>query len=114
MYIFSLAIKHDSKLIYVSPEIEIINRKFNELQIDFNENIGLMSEDININENALCILMTNQVLRKLLIEENHLIEDIFLVIFDDIEYINDYNKSHILEENIILYPHGRKGPRGIK
>ena len=103
-FIFSLAIKYDSKLIYVSSEIEIINRKFNELQIDFNENIGLMSEDININENALCILMTNQVLKKLLIEENHLLEDIFLVIFDDIGYINDYNKSHILEENIILLP----------
>ena len=103
-FVFSLAIKHDSKLIYVSSENEIINKKFNELQIDFNENIGLMNEDININENALCILMTNKVLKKLLIEESHLLEDIFFVIFDDIEYLSDYNKNHILEENIILLP----------
>lgn len=102
--VFSLAIKHDSKLIYVSSETEIINKKFNELQIDFNENIGLMNGDTNINEDALCILMTNKVLNKLLIEENHLLEDIFFAIFDDIEYINDYNKNHILEENIILLP----------
>ena len=102
--VFSLAIKHDSKLIYVSSETEKINKKFNELQIDFNENIGLMNGDTNINEDALCILMTNKVLNKLLIEENHLLEDIFFAIFDDIEYINDYNKNHILEENIILLP----------
>ena len=102
--IFSLAIMHNSKLIYVSTETEIINKKFNELQRDFNDNVGLMNEEVNINENAICILMTNKILKKLLIEEEQLFEEIFLVIFDDIEYINDPHKSNILEETIILLP----------
>ena len=103
-YIISISIMEKKKIIYITPKKDIINKIFVEFNNIYNNNIGLINEDLIINKNAYCILMNNKALRKILYEGDKLIEEISWIIFEDIEYIFNKKKSNIIEEILILLP----------
>ena len=109
-------INKGKKVIYTSPIKALSNQKY----LDFSnkyKNVGLLTGDIKHNPSASIIIMTTEIL------QNHLFKletkdklksfldfdidiknDLGCVIFDEVHYINDYERGTIWENTIMLLP----------
>ena len=106
--IFAIAdsLAKNKKIIYTSPIKSLSNQKLFELKRKFPD-VGILTGDIKFNPDAQCVIMTTEILRNILYqqESQHVdIRDIDKVIFDEVHYINDPDRGRVWEECIILMP----------
>lgn len=111
------------KVIYTSPIKSLSNQKFHEFSAKFPEiSFGILTGDIKFNPEADCLIMTTEILRNTLFQQEmiekgtiekdklsmHFSMDIntelACVIFDEIHYINDAGRGKVWEETIIKLP----------
>ncbi len=52
-------------------------------------NVGIVTGDVSMNQQASCIIMTTEILRNSLYRGAEMIRDIEWVIFDEVHYINN-------------------------
>ncbi|PNY26558.1 ATP-dependent RNA helicase [Tolypocladium capitatum] len=102
-YAIALAAKHMTKAIYTSPIKALSNQKFRDFRQDFDE-VGILTGDVQINPEASCLIMTTEILRSMLYCGADLIRDVEFVIFDEVHYVNDYERGVVWEEVIIMLP----------
>jgi superfamily II RNA helicase len=96
----------NKKIIYTSPIKSLSNQKLFELKQNFPD-VGILTGDIKFNPDAQCVIMTTEILRNILYqqESQHIdINEIDKVIFDEVHYINDPDRGRVWEECIILMP----------
>lgn len=116
------------KVIYTSPIKSLSNQKFHEFSMKFpNISFGIMTGDIKFNPDADCLIMTTEILRNTLfqnelyqntnnIKEQQAIKETLnfnidieneleCVIFDEIHYINDPDRGKVWEETIMKLPY---------
>ena len=117
-YAIEMAKKRGKKSIYTSPIKSLSNQKFNEFTKKFdNIDIGILTGDIKYKPDADCLIMTTEILRNLLYKKNTKneivdktlslkldINDVSVVIFDEVHYINDPDRGKVWEESLILLP----------
>jgi len=99
--------KQNKKVIYTSPIKSLSNQKYAEfVEIFGKESVGIMTGDIKMNPDAPCIIMTTEILRNLLYKKNESIniDEVGIVIFDEVHYINDPDRGKVWEESIVLLP----------
>lgn len=103
------------KVIYTSPIKTLSNQKFYEFSEHF-DSVGIMTGDIKINPLANLVIMTAEILRNALLQNNDNNQKIYewnfnssevsCVILDEVHYINNPERGHIWEDIIInLLPH---------
>lgn len=63
-YAFALAELHKTKAVYTAPVKAISNQKFRDMGAKFD--VGLLTGDVQIKEEANCLIMTTEVLRSML------------------------------------------------
>jgi len=102
-YAIALAAKHMTKAIYTSPIKALSNQKFRDFRLEFDE-VGILTGDVQINPEASCLIMTTEILRSMLYRGADLIRDVEFVIFDEVHYVNDYERGVVWEEVIIMLP----------
>lgn len=102
-YAIALAAKHMTKAIYTSPIKALSNQKFRDFRQDFDE-VGILTGDVQINPEASCLIMTTEILRSMLYRGADLIRDVEFVIFDEVHYVNDFERGVVWEEVIIMLP----------
>eukprot|EP00850_Spirogloea_muscicola_P020625 SM000222S06966 [mRNA] locus=s222:39028:49965:- [translate_table: standard] len=102
-YAFALAGKHCTRAIYTSPIKTISNQKFRDFS-DRGFDVGLLTGDVSIKPDALCLIMTTEILRSMLYRGADIIRDIEWVIFDEVHYVNDVERGVVWEEVIIMLP----------
>ncbi|KAL6874573.1 DSHCT domain-containing protein [Trichoderma longibrachiatum] len=102
-YAIALAAKHMTKAIYTSPIKALSNQKFRDFRQEFDE-VGILTGDVQINPEASCLIMTTEILRSMLYRGADLIRDVEFVIFDEVHYVNDYERGVVWEEVIIMLP----------
>ncbi|EQL01078.1 antiviral helicase [Ophiocordyceps sinensis CO18] len=102
-YAIALAAKHMTKAIYTSPIKALSNQKFRDFRTDF-EDVGILTGDVQINPEASCLIMTTEILRSMLYRGADLIRDVEFVIFDEVHYVNDFERGVVWEEVIIMLP----------
>lgn len=102
-YAIALAAKHMTKAIYTSPIKALSNQKFRDFRQEFAE-VGILTGDVQINPEASCLIMTTEILRSMLYRGADLIRDVEFVIFDEVHYVNDYERGVVWEEVIIMLP----------
>ncbi|ORX82713.1 antiviral helicase [Anaeromyces robustus] len=102
-YAIALAQKHMTRAIYTSPIKALSNQKFRDFHNTF-EDIGIITGDVKINQNASCLIMTTEILRSMLYKGADIIRDVEFVIFDEVHYINDSERGVVWEEVIIMLP----------
>ena len=111
------ALEQGKKVIYTSPIKSLSNQKFNEFNKKFGDGnmVGILTGDIKYNPDAPILIMTTEILRNLLykdeikIDDNNTLklnikQDVSIVIFDEVHYINDKDRGKVWEECIILLP----------
>lgn len=106
--IFAIAdsLAKNRKVIYTSPIKSLSNQKLFELKRKFPD-VGILTGDIKFNPDAQCVIMTTEILRNILYqqESQHVdITEVDKVIFDEVHYINDPDRGRVWEECIILMP----------
>ncbi|KAI9216691.1 P-loop containing nucleoside triphosphate hydrolase protein, partial [Blastocladiella britannica] len=104
-YAIALARKHMTRAIYTSPIKALSNQKFRDFSKTFGEDdIGILTGDVQINPEAGCLIMTTEILRSMLYRGADLVRDIEYVIFDEVHYVNDADRGVVWEEVIIMLP----------
>ena len=106
------SLKKNKKVIYTSPTKSLSNQKYAEFIEKFSS-VGIMTGDIKMNPDAQCVIMTTEILRNILyrnasgqqVTSSSIdINEIGIVIFDEVHYINDPDRGKVWEECIILLP----------
>jgi superfamily II RNA helicase len=103
-YVINKYIKKGSKIIYTAPIKALSNQKFREFKAAYGDKVGLITGDIVINDKAQVLIMTTEIYRNMLVTQDKMIKEISYVIFDEIHFINDYERGTVWEESIIFSP----------
>lgn len=89
-YAVALSRDHMTRTIYTSPIKALSNQKFRDFRLTFGENnVGLLTGDVQIKKEAPFLIMTTEILRSMLYTGSDVIRDVEWVIFDEVHYIND-------------------------
>lgn len=102
-YAIALAEKHMTKAIYTSPIKALSNQKYRDFRHTFDD-VGILTGDVQISPEASCLIMTTEILRSMLYRGADLIRDVEFVIFDEVHYVNDFERGVVWEEVIIMLP----------
>ena len=111
-YAIAHYLRKKQKIFYTSPIKALSNQKYKELKEDFeseNVTVGLMTGDNKICPDANLVIMTTEILRNELYRHingsdpnSKFLNNVGCVIFDEVHYINDYNRGHVWEETIMM------------
>lgn len=113
-------IKSGKKVYYLAPLKALSNEKFNKFSELFGkydelgnlvgkDNVGIITGDVKINENAQVIVMTTEVYRNMVTsgterELTERLKDVSGVIFDEFHYMDDVDRGTVWEEAIMFSP----------
>ena len=104
-YIIDKFTKLRKRIIYTSPIKALSNQKYKEFKKSFGEeNVGLLTGDVTINPHAQVLIMTTEIYRNMLVTMDDIVEQLSYIVFDEIHYINDYERGTVWEEAIIFSP----------
>jgi antiviral helicase SKI2 len=82
-YAIALAAKHMTRAIYTSPIKALSNQKYRDFKTRYAD-VGLLTGDMAVNQEASCLIMTTEILRSMLYRGADLVRDIEWVIFDEV------------------------------
>ena len=104
-YAIEKYLKLGKQIIYTAPIKALSNQKYRDFSHDYPDMVGIMTGDVVMNPNAPLLIMTTEIFRNIIFEENAArLEDVEYVIFDEIHYINDIERGTVWEESIIFAP----------
>ena len=92
------------KAIYTAPIKALSNQKFREFNEGFPGKIGILTGDVSINPHAEILIMTTEIFRNKVLEEKDSLKDYSWIIFDEIHYLDDYERGTVWEESLIFLP----------
>jgi antiviral helicase SKI2 len=102
-YAIAKSLKKDMKCVYTSPIKALSNQKYKEFKEKFCD-VGIMTGDVTLNEDAKCLIMTTEVLQSMLYRDSEVINHIDCVVFDEAHYLADPDRGYVWEEVIIMLP----------
>ena len=102
-YAIALSRRHMTKTIYTSPIKSLSNQKYRDFKLKFGD-VGVVTGDVQLNQDASCLIMTTEVLQSMLYNNSSKIQDVEWVIFDEVHYINDEERGSVWEEVIMKLP----------
>ncbi|PAA61551.1 hypothetical protein BOX15_Mlig002078g2 [Macrostomum lignano] len=104
-YAIAQSLRRQTRVIYTSPIKALSNQKFHDFRKCFTtENVGLITGDVQVNQNASCLIMTTEILRSMLYGGSDILRELEWVIFDEVHYVNDAERGVVWEEVLILLP----------
>ncbi|MBI4651230.1 DEAD/DEAH box helicase [Candidatus Desantisbacteria bacterium] len=103
-YIISRCLNQNEKAIYTAPIKALSNQKFRDFQVQYKEEIGIITGDVSINSHASVLIMTTEIFRNKLLEEPDMLKEYKWIIFDEIHYLDDIERGTVWEESIIFLP----------
>ncbi len=107
-YVIRECLTMDRRVIYTAPVKALSNQKYRDFQVPFKDKIGILTGDVSINPHAPVLIMTTEIFRNKVLEEAASLEDYSWVIFDEIHYIDDYERGTVWEESLIFLPEHMK------
>ncbi len=103
-YIIETSISKNGCVIYTAPLKALSNQKFRDFKGIFGENIGILTGDVSINPQANVLIMTTEILRNKILQEPDTLKKYSWVIFDEVHYIDNYERGTVWEESLIFLP----------
>lgn len=97
-----------TKAIYTAPIKALSNQKFRDFQETFPDRIGILTGDVSINPHAPILIMTTEIFRNKILGETASLEDYSWIIFDEIHYLDNYERGTVWEESLIFLPQHMK------
>ncbi|MDO4664742.1 MAG: DEAD/DEAH box helicase [Actinomycetaceae bacterium] len=101
------ALAQGKRSFYTTPIKALSNQKYNDFCASFgSENVGLLTGDNVINGNAQIVVMTTEVLRNMLYQEDRELGELGVVVLDEVHYLADRLRGPVWEEVILHTPSG--------
>ncbi|HEU5317241.1 MAG TPA: DEAD/DEAH box helicase, partial [Chloroflexota bacterium] len=103
---FGLFLAREQRLraIYTSPIKALSNQKFRDWRALHGDAVGLFTGDVTENPNGSVMVMTTEVLRNMLLETPHSLDDVGIVVFDEVHFLADPDRGTTWEESILYCP----------
>ena len=100
-----LAIQQGKRAFYTTPIKALSNQKFQELSKIYGaDQVGLLTGDNSINGQASVVVMTTEVLRNMIYQEDADLEQVAFAVLDEVHYLQDPVRGPVWEEIIIHAP----------
>ncbi|MCU0727851.1 MAG: DEAD/DEAH box helicase [Planctomycetes bacterium] len=103
-YAVEEALRRGERIVYTSPIKALSNQKFRDFRSRHGDSVGIMTGDVTINRDAPLLIMTTEVFRNTIFEDPAQLAGIRYAIFDEIHYIDDFERGTVWEEAIIFAP----------
>jgi superfamily II RNA helicase len=103
-FVITECLQKVQKVIYTAPIKALSNQKFRDFQENYPEKIGILTGDVSINPQAPVLIMTTEIFRNKILEVESNIRDYSWIIFDEVHYIDDYERGSVWEESLIFLP----------
>ena len=104
-YAIFRALNDGTRAIYTTPLKALSNQKFHDFQRSHGErDVGLVTGENTINEDAPIVVMTTEILRNLIYEDPRRLDLVSHVVLDEVHYIDDFPRGSVWEEIIIQAP----------
>lgn len=108
-YLIDEAIKKNERVIYTAPIKALSNQKYKEFKDLYGEaRVGIVTGDVVINSEAEICLMTTEIFRNMIQQDQERLADVSHIIFDEIHYLSDEDRGTVWEESIIFMPSGMR------
>lgn len=107
-YVIRECLSHKEGVIYTAPIKALSNQKFRDFQENYKDKIGILTGDVSINPTAPVLIMTTEIFRNKVLEEKDTLEKYRWIIFDEVHYLDDYERGTVWEESIIFLPNHMK------
>ena len=102
-YIIDRDFKKGIRVIYTAPIKALSNQKYKEFARSYGEeNVGILTGDFQKNPDGLILIMTTEIYRNMVLSHDPFVDTVSYVIFDEIHYINDFERGYVWEESIIF------------
>jgi ATP-dependent RNA helicase HelY len=99
------ALREGSRVIYTTPLKALSNQKYRDFRQELGEeNVGLVTGENTINDEAPIVVMTTEILRNVIYEDLPRLDDVRYVVLDEVHYIDDFPRGSVWEEVIIQAP----------
>lgn len=103
-YVIRRCMEKGEKVIYTAPIKALSNQKYREFQDVAGSRAGILTGDITLDSNAPVLIMTTEIFRNKILEGKEDLSDYRWIIFDEIHYIDDYERGTVWEESLIFLP----------
>lgn len=103
-HVINQCLADGTKAIYTAPIKALSNQKFRDFQETFADKIGILTGDVSINPDAPILIMTTEIFRNKILGERSSLEDYSWIIFDEIHYLDNYERGTVWEESLIFLP----------
>lgn len=103
-YVIYDCLAKNRHVIYTAPIKALSNQKFRDFQYTFKDKIGILTGDVSINPHAPVLIMTTEIFRNKVLEGEGGLEKYSWIIFDEIHYLDDYERGTVWEESLIFLP----------
>ena len=97
-------LKRGRKIIYTAPIKALSNQKFRDFTETYQDKVGILTGDITINPQGSTLIMTTEIFRNKILEENFSLKEYEWIIFDEIHFIDDFERGTVWEESLIFLP----------
>ncbi|MHC4824009.1 MAG: DEAD/DEAH box helicase [Planctomycetota bacterium] len=104
-YAIHLAQKKGTRALYTAPIKALSNQKFRDFTEDPEiDSVGLSTGDITMNPEGRVLVMTTEILRNTLIEDASQLNDVGVVVFDEVHFMDDPERGSVWEETLMFLP----------
>jgi ATP-dependent RNA helicase HelY len=104
-YAIFRALREGTKVIYTTPLKALSNQKYHDFVREYGERtVGLVTGENTINDDALVVVMTTEILRNLIYEDPKRLDAVKYVVLDEVHYIDDFPRGSVWEEIVIQAP----------
>jgi superfamily II RNA helicase len=101
----AMALEKNRNVIYTAPIKALSNQKYRDFSAKYGSAVvGIVTGDVTINRLAPVVIMTTEIYRNTILENPEALDNIEWVIFDEVHYIDDYERGTVWEEAIMLSP----------
>ena len=103
-YVIERSLARRERVVYTAPVKALSNQKFRDFTARHGEQVGIMTGDVTINRAAPLIIMTTEIYRNTLLEDQDRLSRYAWVIFDEVHYLDDPERGTVWEEALLFTP----------
>lgn len=103
-HVIEECLQKGEKVIYTAPIKALSNQKFREFEKQSPDKVGILTGDVTINPQAPVLIMTTEIFRNKILEKESSLKSYSWIIFDEIHYLDDYERGSVWEESLIFFP----------
>lgn len=103
-YAIEQSLARNEGVIYTAPIKALSNQKYRDFASKYGDKIGILTGDVSINPDAPVLIMTTEIYRNTLFEDTKRLQNIRWVIFDEVHYLDDWERGTVWEESIMFSP----------